>query len=102
RITIEECWWTDPRRSALIGVLGSEKAADWCAMRAWRLAQEFWKRGRGLVPKKLFDTLEGSQALLGACLAELRGDDVYICGSSSYLDWINEQKQKASKGGEKS
>lgn len=106
RINIEECWWSDPRRSKLIKIIGDEERADGAAVRMWRLAQENWKSGCRLVPQYIFESLEFASALLGSGLAELRGDEVYVRGSSQYLDWTREQREKArengSKGGKKS
>lgn len=115
RINIEECWWTDPRRSKLIKLMGGdEERADGAAVRMWRLAQEFWKCDRRSVPQPIFKTLEHAELLLGAGLAslgEVLGDGlvkevVYVRGSSQWLDWAREQKEKnkanGSKGGKKS
>lgn len=102
RINIEDCWWTDPRRSKLIKLLGGENQADGAAVRMWRLAQEFWKDGRKLIPQYIFETLEESQALLGCGLASLGEAGVYVRGSSQYLDWVIEQREKSKKGGQKS
>lgn len=99
RINIEDCWWTDPRRSALIRTLGDEELADGVVSKAWRVAQEFWKHGRKLVPKSIFETLRHADKLLGVGLAEIRGDDVYIRGSSAYLEWIAEKREAGRKGG---
>lgn len=101
RLNIEDCWWTDPRRSLLIKKLGEERA-DIVAIRAWRLAQEFWKSNKGLVPDYLFQTLECWQDLIDAKLADVRGAFVYVRGSSAYLDWLREQKETASKAGKAS
>lgn len=102
RLNIEDCWWTDPRRTALAEALGNEPLADGTAIRAWRLAQEFWKHGRGLVPKAMFDMLKSGSNLVQVGLAEIRGDGVYIRGSSAYLDWIAERREAARLGGKKS
>lgn len=102
RVNIEDCWWTDPRRSALIRLVGDEELADGAATKMWRLAQEFWKRNRGVVPVQLFKTLRFSEHLLGVCLAELREDGVYVRGSSAYLDWVHEKREAGRSGGKKS
>lgn len=101
RLNIEDCWWTDPRRSLLIKKIGEDKA-DIVTIRAWRLAQEFWKHGKGLVPDYMFQTLEHWQDLIDAKLADVRGSFVYVRGSSAYLDWVREAKENASKAGKAS
>ena len=102
RINIEECWWSDPRRMKLAIALGGGALADGSAVNMWRLAQEFWSKGRRLIPKDLFDTLGFASDLLGVCLAEVRGDMVYVRGSSAYLDWAAEKREAAKIGGKKS
>lgn len=102
RINIEDCWWTDPRRSALGRALGGEEIADGVAVRAWRLGQEFWKKGRMLVPLELFQTLHGYEALLKVGLADVRESFVYVRGSSAYLDWVAERTKNAREAGKKS
>ncbi len=102
RINIEECWWTDPRRSALTVIFGSEELADARALRAWRLGQDFWKHGRQLVPKTLFDLLPGASNLVRVGLADVRESFVYVRGSSAYLDWTAEKRQQAIEAGKKS
>lgn len=100
RINIEECWWSDPRRSKLIRLLGGDtRKADGLAIETWRLAQEFWKHDRKLVPLTHFQALEDSQFLIEASLVEVRGDHVYIRGSSQYLEWVKEQRESASLAG---
>lgn len=100
RLNIEDCWWTDPRRSALIRLLGGdEEAADGTALRAWRLAQEFWKHDRQLIPEGLFSTLRGAQEMIQVGLADVRDAFVYVRGSSAYLDWVREKRQAGRAGG---
>lgn len=99
---MEDCWWTDPRRSALIVLLGGECRADGCTIRAWKLGQDFWKHERGLVPLVLFEILEGSAEMLRVGLAEVRDSFVYVRGSSAYLDWVAEKREQARAAGKKS
>lgn len=102
RMNIEECWWTDPRRSLLIKNTGSEELADGAIIKAWRLAQEFWKNQKGLVPIDLFETLPHFKEIISAKLADVRGAFVYVRGSSAYLDWVREKRDQASEAGKKS
>jgi hypothetical protein len=102
RLTIEECWWTDPRRSALGRLVGGEDTADVIAVRAWKVAQEYWKRNRLPVPQDIFDCLQGAAELIQVKLAVVRDDGVYVRGSSDYLDWAFEQRELARAAGKKS
>lgn len=101
RINIEDCWWTDPRRSKLAKLVGDEVLADGIAIRAWRVAQEFWGNG-GLIPLKIWETIEANVNLIEAKLAEVRDGGIYVCGSSQYLDWVRERREAARIGGIKS
>lgn len=101
RINIEECWWSDPRRLQLIMDIGFE--ADAAAINMWRTAQEFWGRGRRLIPKKIFERIRFADKLIDAGLAEIKTEEeVYVCGSSDYLDWVQEKRDAAKVGGKKS
>jgi hypothetical protein len=102
RINIEECWWSDPRRSLLIRLLGDEEKADGTAVKMWRLAQEFWKRDRQCVPKYIFETLQFASELLRSALAEERDGSIYVRGSSQYLEWVKDKSEAGRLGGLKS
>lgn len=102
RINIEECWWSDPRRSKLIKLLGDEDKADAQALRMWRVAQEFWVRGKALVPHKVWATLEANSKLIEANLAEEREAGIYVFGSSEHFDWVLERREAGRLGGVKS
>lgn len=100
RINIEECWWSDPRRTDLLLSIGFE--ADSAAVNMWRVAQEFWGKGRALVPREVFMKIKHAQALLAAGLASEQGDMIYARGSSQYLEWHAEKREAARAGGKKS
>lgn len=102
RINIEDCWWTDPRRSLLIKNIGSEELADGSIIKAWRVAQEFWKSNKGLIPLELFETLPNYKNIIDSKLADVRNAFVYVRGSSAYLDWVREKREQASVAGKKS
>lgn len=102
RINIEECWWTDPRRERLAKLTGSLDLADAAAIRAWRLAQEHWRKDRGHIPLEIFNQLEFAQALLGSGLAVLGDTWVYVRGSSQHHEWTVDQREKSKSGGVKS
>lgn len=102
RINIEECWWTDPRREKLGKLVGGTEIADGLAIRMWRVAQEFWKAENKLIPLQIFKTLESSAFLIESGLAELRGESVYVRGSSQYFEWLKEKRESGSLGGKRS
>ncbi len=102
RLTIEDQWWTDPRRERLAELVGSLLLADAHAIRLWRLAQEHWGRGRKPVPVQIFEALEAAPKLIQAGLAEADDDGVYVKGSRDYTDWLHKKRQAAASGGKKS
>lgn len=109
RINIEECWWSDPRRTKLILKIGL--LADAVAVNMWRVAQEFWKDGQRLVPGEVFDKLEHAADLIDCGLSDVRIErepnglerrSIYVRGSSERLEWVREQREQARKAGKKS
>lgn len=80
-LTIDQKWWTDPRRSTLIRLLGSEDKADLLAIRAWRLAQDSWSPQSTYIPVEIFILNTDNEKLIDAKLAEYRPAGVYIRGS---------------------
>lgn len=102
RINIEECWWSDPRRSKLIRLVGDEERADGAAIKMWRTAQEFWKRNHELVPRSVFEALQCASELIQSGLAEDQGESIYVRGSSQYLEWVKNASEAGRLGGLKS
>lgn len=102
RLTVEDKWWSDPRREKLGRLLGDIALADANALRMWRLAQEFWGNSLRLIPQEIFDTLEAAPKLLEAGLASAKEGGIYVRGSSQYLSWLHESRLAASAGGQKS
>lgn len=102
RINIEDKWWIDVRRSALIRMLKDEERADGAAVRLWRVGLEYWKQGLEAVPKQCFDLLPCASELLACALAEVKGASVYVKGASEHFNWINKKVEAGRKGGQKS
>ncbi len=100
RVNVESQWWSDPRRMKLILKIGF--CADSAAVNMWRVAQEYWGRNFGLVPKHVFDSLEYSAELVDCGLAVVRECSVYVRGSKEWLSWLYEQREQASAAGKKS
>ena len=99
RVTIEEKWWSDPRRMKLILKIGF--AADAAAVNVWRLAQEWWAAGRQLIPLEIFEQAEYGAELIECGLAVVRDRSVYVRGSSAFLDWVREQREVGRINGKK-
>jgi hypothetical protein len=104
----------------LIKKIGSEEMADGSIIRAWRLAQEFWKNEKGLIPLELFKALPFFQEIIDTKLANIVGkpndnrttteqepndnrtEYIYVRGSSEYLDWVRQKREQAIEAGKKS
>ncbi len=102
RVNIEECWWHDPRRSRLSGLLGGSVAlADGTMIMAWRMAQECWKENRNLIPLEKFEYIENFERIFEAKLAVLTDEGVYLKGTREYLEWNFQRREAAKIGGSK-
>jgi len=103
RLNIEDDWWSDPRREALGRLLGNEDMADIVMLKAWRCAQRYWKEGRKLIPRSVFNLLQGAHFILDVGLAKI--DDsghVYVSGSRGQFDWLHRRAEDGRRGGAKS
>lgn len=94
RINVEDAWYLDEtqRRQKLIDAVRERPpnhadAADGMAMRAWRLAQRYWKDGRRYIPE-----IEWAKAdlepMITVGLAERRDGGVYVCGAEAQHEWL--------------
>lgn len=102
RLTIEEQWWTDPRREKLAKLVGDSLLADAVVLRLWRAAQEFWGKGRLPMPLEVFESLEHHRSIVEAKLATIEGDLVYVRGTNEHQTWLAEKRAAAAAGGKKS
>lgn len=108
RINVDDDWFLDlsKRRSHLIKAVADvpvshEDMADGMALRAWRLAQHYWKDGRKKIPLDAFMSA-GLEPLLKSKLAKIAADGVYVSGSKDRHEWLLIKKKSASKGGKNS
>jgi hypothetical protein len=104
RINVEEKWWTDIRRSALIRLLKDEERADGAAIRLWRAGFEYWKNDEASIPLEVFNLLPCAPELLKSGLAKIipdndptdiqrksnEGPRVYVNGSNEFFRWYKE------------
>lgn len=101
-INIDDKWWIDIRRSALIRLLKDEEKADGAAVRLWRAGLEAWKNNREAIPKHCFELLPCASELLACALVELKGASYYVKGASHYFEWVHKKREAGQKGGKKS
>ncbi len=105
RINVEDDWFADPleRRAALIKKLAdspvnAEWMADGAALKAWRIAQRFWKDGRKPIPEDVW-ARAGLEPLIDCGLASRKHDGIYVHGTEAQHEWLAEWSEKSVKGG---
>lgn len=109
RVWVDDFWWVDPRRRALIKAINEEiseeKSADpivkagaaveefvdGCAIAMWQAARRYG----GLVPREIFNRIPISQGFIDVNLADDRGDHVYVRGKSIYLGELHGDEERS-------
>lgn len=102
RINIEDSLYQDVRFVELTHKCnGSLEQALGCIVRAWSVAQIYWKNGKRPIPKTEFFKRKLSPYLIECGLAEYVDNDfIYMRGSEEQFSWLI-QKQNAGKIGGK-
>lgn len=105
RINVDDDWYSDPleRRAALIQALADKprdlaNEADGAALKAWRLAQKYWKDGAQSIPADVWKRAR-LDALLETGLAEWRDGAVYVRGTEERAEWVKKKVEAGRKGG---
>lgn len=122
RLTVEQKWWSDPRRSFFMSRISKPEFADGVMIHLWRVAQEYWAED-SLLPMRVFNKILYWEQILESDLAELRtGPEldsntmfeipnspeqisktyVYVRGSKDFFSWIKEIRESRKLGGQKS
>ena len=99
RINIEDKWWSDPRRGALIAKLGSVHLADGVMVGLWRISQEF--NGQPFEWASYYDK-DTVDAISSTGLASVEHQLIYVKGSRDHHEWLKAKRDAARKGGKKS
>ena len=120
RLTIEQKWWIDPRRSALMGRIATPSMVEGAIIPAWIIGQEYWANQQ-LVPWRVFSKIPHAEDIIASDLAELRtGPEhnstplehlpntfeqrlntfVYVRGSKDLFAWIADIREKRRRGGQ--
>ena len=119
RLTVEQKWWIDPRRTFLMNLLSTPAHVDGLMIQVWRMAQEYWGQGQ-LMPWRVFSKFPEAPRIIDADLAELRdgiqldsktlpalpqdtsNTFVYVRGSKDFFSWVFEIREKRRQGGKQS
>ncbi len=103
RINIENSLYQDIRFYELIQKSGSVETALGIMVRAWTVAQEYWKKGKRPIPKEAYAKQRLSPLIVACGLARIVEDEaIYICGSEEQFAWLIQKQDAGRKGGLKS
>lgn len=81
RLSIEERWWSDPRRSKLAEYFnGDLRQADVAALKLWQFARHYLSQG-DLIPYHALKTVGCLNALINCDLAVEQENGFYARGS---------------------
>lgn len=99
QLNIKEKWWSDPRRLALIDLIG-EIAADGLMVKVWRLAQDYLHLHNTPIPKPVFERLPHYEELIKCGLVHRQRSYFYVKGTRSSFKWLIDSRSNGAKGGE--
>jgi len=103
RINIEDSLFKDVRFTKLIIQMGSLETALGCMVRAFIVAQEFWKNGKRPIPKEEWDKHCLAPLLISVGLAtETEDGSIYVSGSEKQFEWLIKKQDAGKLGGLKS
>src|SRR3990167_3648139 len=119
RLTIEQKWWIDPRRTFLNSLVKDNDAVNGLMLQVWRIAQEYWGQNQ-LIPWRVFSKFPHHRAIVESDLAEMRNSAelasttiyefpntpeqasntfVYVRGAKELFTWLFEIREKRKLGG---
>jgi hypothetical protein len=111
QVRVDESLLNDPRFKKIvrefqsdIDILSLEECEEIAlgrCLRAFWLAQKYWRDGRRLVPAEVWD-LAGLEKLENAKLADRNSDGIYVRGARDFFDWYHDKSEAGRKGGLKS
>lgn len=92
RISIEDEWFSDPRRYRLAEKFGFPSdpsgllKADGHAVEVWFFAQKYWRK-KELIPTHAWEGAGLGDAMFQCGLAEKRDGGIYVRGAERHFDW---------------
>ena len=90
RLKLEESLLSDGRFIAVIQKIGQTRAfGDY--VRLCFLAQNFWKRDRKLIPKKIYEDQNFPEEFVFYNLVEEKNEGYYVKGSNEHFSWLFER-----------
>ncbi len=98
RINIEQSLFTERGWLDLVVELGDADKALGALIRAWTVAQRYWRTSDDGIPKSEWKKQKLNDAIIGK-LADDRGDFIYVHGSREQFDWLRQRSEAGKKGG---
>ncbi len=108
---VDECLLNDVRFRAIVKSYRADPANEGClsdedcedlalarCVRAYWLAQKYWRDDRKLIPAKIWD-MANLASLVTYELAEVRDEGIYVRGAAVFFDWFHEKAEAGRSGG---
>jgi len=99
RINIEDSLFTDPYFMHLCALLKSDIKAIGYFVKIARLAQSFWKNGKQLIPKSIYEYQKFPSAITESKMVVLKENGYYLHGSEKNFAWIFSKRENGKLGG---
>ena len=99
RINIEEEFFSDLRLDKLSELCGKKTDAIGCLVLAWREAQRYWVRDKGLIPSDVWAMLPNNNLLVSSGFAVGLESGFYMKGSEEKFSWVLKLRENGQKGG---
>lgn len=99
RINIEDSIYMDTRFLNLIRICHSIDEAMGALVRAFSVAQQFWKRDKGLIPKEVWKIQMLNLKLIEVGLVIEKEHGFYVVGSEEQFAWLVQRVTSGQKGG---
>jgi hypothetical protein len=99
RINVEEDWYSNPRREALIKKVGNSLLADGVALSMWKLSQGYYQKGHLFIPPEIFEMIPYWKEFEECLLAKREKEGIYICGTKDNFLWMTRRKEAGRIGG---
>lgn len=99
RISFDDKIYRDHRFIELTLKLSSMETAIGALVRAWSVAQEYWKKDCSLIPTDVWKNQKLNNALVEVGLAVFKETGFYMVGSKDHFDWLLKSVQSGKKGG---
>lgn len=99
RISFDDKIYKDQRFVELTLKLSSTETAIGALVRAWSVAQEYWKKDCSLIPFDVWKKQKLNDVLIDVGLAVSKDTGFYMVGSKDHFDWLLKSVQSGKKGG---